>query len=419
MTKYKINIKNLDNIGISLLFGEPVVFHCNHYNLFLQRTIEDASEYIPSEQILTDGGAISIYAMLKQLFNQNSQYSMANKRLSIASYIYSYLGFGLLDLSSLSEEGGSITTPVTHYSYAWKQKWGQRDKPVDFFTCGFIQAAAAIAFGKPINYYHVQQSKCVSMGAEENQFEIKRNPNPRVLPVSPGSGVNVLQQREVAKIATNLDEKGITETIRGLELIGNADGLIPAFGVYLTRHFANYYNYISYEMVRYITQETGEPDLARDLLIEAGHGCAFNTFGGIMKSDEWAGMIEPNCKTKEDWASGIIAVANAFGWGYWAIQELLPGESMKLAVDGSYESNGYLGAYGQSDSPIGFLLTGGAAGLMNLLYHGDITEKPELNAEYYDSLFSSDKSFIGTQTHCRAKGDTLCEVSVNRLDISE
>ncbi|MCH8295738.1 hypothetical protein IH992_32060 [Candidatus Poribacteria bacterium] len=85
---------------------------------------------------------------------------------------------------------------------------------------------------------------------------------------------------------------------------------------------------------------------------------------------------------------------------------------MILRVDGSYESNGYLGMYGKSALPRSYLVTGGAAGLMNLLYFGDITEKPELNDAYYDKLFRSEGSFIGQQVKCQSMGDDYCEIEV-------
>ena len=99
---------------------------------------------------------------------------------------------------------------------------------------------------------------------------------------------------------------------------------------------------------------------SRDLFVEAGHMCAFHTWGGIMESEEWYGLIEPQCATREDWISGIIAVSNAFGWGWFTVTELEPGKRLVLRVDGSYESNGYLGMYGPSSLPRSYLVTGGA-----------------------------------------------------------
>ena len=45
--------------------------------------------------------------------------------------------------------------------------------------------------------------------------------------------------------------------------------------------------------------------LAAQLLREAGHVCAYNTFGGVMQSTEWNAMIKPMIQKKEDWIHGI------------------------------------------------------------------------------------------------------------------
>ncbi|MEO2003750.1 MAG: hypothetical protein ABGY41_06595, partial [Candidatus Poribacteria bacterium] len=376
MTAFRAEVGLLTDEGLTTLYGEPVIYHCNHYNLFLQRTIEDADEYIPAADILTRGSVATVYPMLRRLFETHPDMREPQKRLDVASGIYSQLGFGLLPLEGLSEEGGVVRTPITHYSYAWPEYWGQRDKPVDYFTCGYVQAAVAAAFYNPPGYYAVEQEQCLSMGDAENTFAVTTNPDFTHVPVGSGTGVTIRDASGRQSVSTNVDAAAITSAIRGMPLEGDADGLIPAFGVYLTRHFANYYNYISYEAANAIAEATGEPEMGRDLFVEAGHMCAFHTWGGIMQSDEWYGLVEPQCRTREDWVSGIIAVSNAFGWGRYSVPELDPDKRIVLRVDGSYESNGYLRMYGKSPHPRSYLVTGAAAGVMNLLYFGDIMSKP-------------------------------------------
>src|SRR5262249_24932462 len=115
---------------------------------------------------------------------------------------------------------------------------------------------------------------------------------------------------------TTVDEDAIVGAVAGLPLDGNEEGAIPAFGGYLTRHYAKYYNLISFEFERLFRQKSGEEggEAATTLLTEAGHVCAFHTYGGIMKSAEWYGLIVPMIKSKEDWIHGMVAVVNALGW---------------------------------------------------------------------------------------------------------
>lgn len=414
MEPFKPEIDILKEHGIASFYGEPMIFHCNHYNLFLQRSIEDAGGYIHSKKILVEGATAYVYNLLQNIFDVHKEIKAPLDRLRTASDLYSLLGFGLLPIENLNEKGGFVITPITHYSIAWRKKWGKRSIPVDFFTCGYLQAALASAYYRSPGCYHAEQTKCVSMGNKACEFKVSTVADFKSAPYSPGLGVLFRKRTKHSPIPTNVDAQAITDAVRGMPIVGNADGLIPAFGVYLTRHSANYYNYISYEAIRMIIEATNEEDLAKDLFIEAGNVCAFNTLGGIMESEEWRGLIQPQCKNREDWVSAIIACANALGWGFFRATNLTPGEQMVLRVDGGYESNGHLRMYGKAVHPNSYFVTGLAAGIMSLLYHADVTQHPALTEEFYYDKFTKKGSFIGTQKKCRSMGDPYCEIKATR-----
>ena len=209
-----------------------------------------------------------------------------------------------------------------------------------------------------------------------------------------------------------IDERAVVEAVSGLGIAGDEEGMIPAFGLYLTRHMADYYNRISYAAARRMAG-SGLEDDARALLVEAGHQCAFNTFGGIMKSAEWDAVVRPMIETREDWVRGMVAVVNAFGWGRWSVRDLEAGSRLHVAVDDSYEATGWLRDYGTDDQPRCYLACGGVAGLMNLLYVGDITTGPQLDETYYNRLFRGER-FVAHETACIAKGDPRCEIVATR-----
>lgn len=210
-----------------------------------------------------------------------------------------------------------------------------------------------------------------------------------------------------------IDEDAIVAAVSGLGIAGNDEGLIPAFGLYLTRHMADYYNRLSFATARAL-ERSGLAEDGRLLLVEAGHVCAFNTFGGIMKSAEWEAVVKPMITCREDWVFGMVAVVNAFGWGRWRVVSLEPGRSLTVQISGSYEAEGYVRDYGQSDRPRCYLASGGVAGLMNLLYVGDITQGPELDEAYYLSLFRKSDSFVAEEVSCLSKGDPVCEIRATR-----
>lgn len=212
-----------------------------------------------------------------------------------------------------------------------------------------------------------------------------------------------------------IDEAKVVAAVSGLGITGNEEGLIPAFGLYLTQHLADYYNRISFALARELESSSAEVvDDARALLVEAGHVCAFNTFGGIMQSAEWDAVVAPMIENREDWIRGMVAVINAFGWGRWQIESLVPGKELRVTLTDSYEATGWLRDYPQSAHPRCYLATGGVAGLMNLLYVGDATSRPVLDDAYYVRLFRGGERFEGEEVSCIARGDARCVLEARR-----
>lgn len=393
--------------GIALLGGEPHVFHCHHYNVFLQRTVNellngdgrtlqaDAAEEVALPQLIALAG------------NERA------RRLADAALLFRDLGFGLLDMSALQEMGGTVTASSSHYAAGWLSKHGLQTEPKCDFVRGFIAAAAAHANGKPAGSYDVSETTCIAKGDRECTFQVQAGRNKQKLLTSVGAG----QLPEAFTFADrrfgNIDEAAILAALATLPLVGNEEGAIPAFGVHLTRHYANYYNRVSYEFEKAAVAKRGPDALAlvETLLVEAGHICAFNTFGGIMRSPEWEGVVKPMIRDREDWVYGITAVVNALGWGRWSVVDLVPEKRLEMVVEGSYESNGYLAMYGQTSQPKCHLVKGAVAGIMNLLYVGDVTgDDMKFTAAHYDKLFTADTSFLGMEVECRSKGDDVCRV---------
>lgn len=213
-----------------------------------------------------------------------------------------------------------------------------------------------------------------------------------------------------------IDERAIMEAVLGLPLSGNEEGLIPAFGLYLTKHPADYYNRSSFGLLTAFVRE--RPELEEDaiaLLTEAGHVCSFHTFGGIMSSVEWDAVVRPMLSCREDWLRGMLAIVNTFGWGLYHIESLIPSEKLVLSLERSYEAVGYLESYCQARSPRCFLAQGGGAGLMNLIYQGDILTRPSLTEAYYEEVFGNPQSFRARETRCLAMGHERCEIIVERM----
>ncbi len=384
--------------------GEPHVFHCHHYNCFLQQSIMKQAALFDVKRLLTDAATEVVFAELSAL----------NASPATTEELFRQLGFGLLDAQGLTATGGHASVKASHYALGWLSKFGQAAEPVCYFVAGFIEAAARQRFGKG---FEVKETACVANGAARCTFEVK--PGGRAsLPKSVGMGtLTDFAPRPPFATKTTVDEAAIVSACAGLPLNGNVEGRVDAFGVSLTRHFSNYYNLVSYRFDQQMHGVAGEAATAaaRMLLVEAGQVCAFHTFGGIMESAEWEGLIKPMIRSTEDWVYGMVSVVNALGWGRWSVSALEPGRRLELVIDGSYESNGYLAAFGTSNTPRCYLATGGTSGLMNLIYQANVMSRPSLTPELYTKTFNSGHFFVAREVECRTMGAKACKFVAERM----
>ena len=179
---------------------------------------------------------------------------------------------------------------------------------------GWIEGAARALLGQA---FTVEETVCSAQGAPECRFEVKPG-GPASLPGSIGIGtLSPPTPRPAKATATPVNEGAIIAACAQLPLVGNSEGSVDVFGVSLTRHYANYYNLLSYRFDQALKAVAGDAatEASRLLLVEAGRVCAFHTFGGVMESAEWQALIEPQCKSREDWVYGMVSVVNALGWG--------------------------------------------------------------------------------------------------------
>lgn len=148
------------------LGGQKVVFHCNHYNLNLQRTIIDA---------IGDRGVeiqidAAIDSTMKMLENTDGDVKM------MAMEYFSKLGFGILECADINETGGIARCPISHYALAWFEKFGPCKKPVCHFNAGYILGVFNTVHGKKLDHRNIIETKCRAMDPENVaacEFEVR------------------------------------------------------------------------------------------------------------------------------------------------------------------------------------------------------------------------------------------------------
>lgn len=386
--------------GQTFIGGLNRVFHCNYYNAYLQMAVllsEGAGDCRP-KALLSEAVIPLIDHLRKQGYSEKDLLDE-----------FSFCGFGKLRKML----GGKWVTPTSHYGQAALMH-GRRE-PSCFFNVGFIEGITGLKTretlckqeGSPVDWY-----ECSDPLPAQPSY-LRYSPSFTKIPKRFGfEGCQAFQ--------TQIDEDAIIQAVAGLPLYGKNGiedtGLIDAFGVVLTNHFADYYNAISYETYFGMCKAGLPVEQTREVFVQGGHICAFNTFGGIMSSPEWYALVQPHCRNDEDWIHGMVAVINALGWGVWRVEEIVPGEKLVIRIYNSYEGIGFRRMYPKSDEvQLSFLAIGAVQGLAHLLWKIDIKERPHLTQEFYTEVFNSPKDrFQSRQTHAIAAGHDYDRIVATR-----
>lgn len=390
--------------------GETMIFHCHHYLNYLQRSILDA-EYIDSRSFLIGAAADVVYNQLQNLSKDMS----TNESKELAQQIYKACGYGLIDLSALDKEGGEVKTKSSFYSKTWVMKFGASKKPVDYFTTGFIAAAFANTYGHDLKKVVAAQTQCMATGSDQNVHTVSLGEsNFSHYPKKSPTKFKDVEMFEIPWEYTNT----VTEAFVGAHcmLMGNDEGVVPAFGVYAARCYSDYVNRLQIEFILAMKEAAGMygVTLGSELMMEAGHACGFFTYGGIMTSDEWNTVVKPYLKTKEDWIYGLLSLVNAMGWGYHTATEVGREKSVFRNYN-DFEDMSYIRMYGEnSDYPVSWANSGGFTGLCQLVYNTGLTEgNPIETEEGFRQMRRTKQGYKTKMVKSIATGDDYLEVEIS------
>jgi predicted hydrocarbon binding protein len=373
--------------------GHDVIIHCHHYNARLQRTIEGARG-IDGRGIIT-GAAESVFR--DQVTHALRPEDDAATRWRMVERLYAHLGFGRVDLSGIAED--AVTASSSHFVEGWLAGLGQCERNVCTFTEGFVQGAVYAVTGEAVR---VRETECMARGAPACRFAIERDPRPAPAPDTREPAIATPSEPGGPYLkSAHVDEQAIIDAVVGIPMVGDAAGLIPAFSVYLSNMPADFYNRISVGFVEAM-RGLGREKAATRLLVSDAEHCGMNTFRGIMHSPEWDGLIAPMVRDRADALHAIIAISNALGWGDWHVTAHTP-QTLALESRYGYEAVGYRQLRGLAHAPQCAMLTGVAAGVMELVYGEGTVE------ERYGT-------FAAREERCVACGEPSCNFAVEKVE---
>ncbi len=147
------------------------VLHCHHYSTLFTQLAIDAKDIVNGTKILYETSEDIFSTVLTDYFNKNN-ISDKNERLKLAQEMFSAIGLGKIEVSSLDENGGLVEMPVAHVDDGWLQKWGKFNSPVNYIGAGYIAAMVSASFDKPARTYTVEEQESKVTGAEKTVLKV-------------------------------------------------------------------------------------------------------------------------------------------------------------------------------------------------------------------------------------------------------
>lgn len=400
------------------LGGTQTVYHCHHYNLFHDQTVDDALGDAGGLALRTAAAHGAFYRLLSGIFAR-LEVIQPEDRIRFAEDLFAWMGHGRVDMSLLPS-GGSATSAHTHYGLSWKEKYGAqitRRHPADAVAAGMVAACNELAYDLPPGSLLAVESKCLATKAARCEFNVGPQKDGKL---REGGVGRVALEGVDSPVCRGLHEEQIGAITAGLcDFLGNvggdAYGLIPAFNIYATMHLVEYYNETAFHLVHETERRApGAVSAAESLIREAGQVCVFNTFGNVLTSPEWEALVGPLSGDPEETVAHCLATARAFGFGRWTMAEFESNKRLVLQASSNYEGTYYRQRFGTSDKARCYFHQGATLALMVLAEKAKLTNKPSLSDEFYRDLFGGNIGWKVEQTQCQARGDAINEFVVER-----
>lgn len=130
----------------------------------------------------------------------------------------------------------------------------------------------------------------------------------------------------------------VVSALAKIEVKGNEDGLIPAFGVLVNQLPTNFWNTFAERMM------AAAPDARKaemeDALVNCAYECGYHTGYGIINSEEFKSVVSPMVTDGEkDVLRGAYAVFTAWGWAKSGVVQIKPKEKMVVRAQDYYEQD--------------------------------------------------------------------------------
>jgi hypothetical protein len=168
--------QELGRKGHKVLFsGLPFAMHCHHYNINLQKTLEDTlgDEGV---QLLYNSAEEANYENFINLFMQYPMIKTHKSKIEMATTMFQNYGLGVLHFQEITAESGRVLSQSSHHVTGWLAKHGRRDNPGCHFSRGWIAGFLEAVYDHPLGHYRVVERRCKLMRDTACEFIVDVEP---------------------------------------------------------------------------------------------------------------------------------------------------------------------------------------------------------------------------------------------------
>lgn len=155
-----------------ILSGLPIAMHCHHYNINLQKMLEDTLGEEGIRLLFRSAEEVSFYGF-ESLLSQYKRIKTIKSKLEFAATVYQDCGLGIMHFKKVGPRGGRIVSPSSHHVTGWLAKHGRRKTPGCHFSRGWIAGVMEVIYNRPLGCYTVEERDCKMMRKDECVFLVK------------------------------------------------------------------------------------------------------------------------------------------------------------------------------------------------------------------------------------------------------
>jgi len=152
------------------LNGVNVALHCHHFTSLYTQLADDCSMF-NAKKLLAEATEDAFYEMMKNYFDTR-QIGCLRDRISLAEQCYAAVGLGQMRVLFAGPDSGEVELLHSHVDSGWIKKWGQREQPVNFITCGYIAGLFSAVFNPPVRSFDVFETQSIVAGAATSRFKV-------------------------------------------------------------------------------------------------------------------------------------------------------------------------------------------------------------------------------------------------------